>query len=186
MTEVVNRCNWLNDKHSEFHWYHDTIWGTITNDECALFEWLSMSGCQAGLSFFTILKKRDGYRKAFANFDVDTVASFDGKTIEELMKDTGIIRNRAKISSIINNAKQIQKTRASHGSFANYLWSFATDGKPLNRKHGANECVTTADVTDRMSVAMKKAGFSFCGAVIMYAFAQTIGIVNDHSPECFR
>jgi DNA-3-methyladenine glycosylase I len=166
--------------------YHDREWGVPLHDERALFEFLVLEGAQAGLSWSTILNKRDAYRKAFAGFDPDRVARFDRRKIESLMRDAGIVRNRLKIESAVRNARAILALRESGTSLAAFLWSFV-DGKPVvNRWKDVSQVPASAPVSDAMSKALKKAGFSFVGSTICYAHMQATGMVNDHLKHCFR
>jgi DNA-3-methyladenine glycosylase I len=166
--------------------YHDREWGVPLHDERALFEFLVLEGAQAGLSWSTILNKRDAYRKAFAGFDPDRVARFDRRKIESLMRDAGIVRNRLKIESAVRNARAILALRESGTSLAAFLWSFV-DGKPVvNRWKDVSQVPASTPVSDAMSKALKKAGFSFVGSTICYAHMQATGMVNDHLKHCFR
>lgn len=166
--------------------YHDKEWGTPSHDDRHLFEHLVLGGAQAGLSWHTILKRREGYRRAFAEFDAAKVARFTDKRVEKLMADPGIIRNRQKIASAIGNAKAVVKVQNEFGSLDAYLWRFV-DGKPIvsQRKPGEPTLVSSA-VSDAMSKDLKARGFSFAGTTICYAVMQSVGMVNDHSVDCFR
>ena len=174
------RCAWA-DTNPLFHEYHDREWGTPLHDERALFELLNLEGAQAGLSWATILAKREGYRRAFESFDPAKVARFTAARRSRLMKDAGIVRNRLKIEAVVTNAKAFLALREELGSFDRYLWSFV-DGKPL-RGPRHREAVA---VSERMSKDLKARGFRFVGPTICYAFMQAAGLVNDHEPGCFR
>lgn len=167
--------------------YHDREWGVPVYDDRTHFEFLILEGAQAGLSWITILKRRDGYRRAFANFDPKKVARFTSKDVTRLMKDPGIIRNRLKIESTIDNAKHFLAVQKEFGSFSKYIWSFVdhkvsrTPG-PLSRKTYR----ATSPESDRLSKDLKKRGFRFVGSTIMYAYMQATGLVNDHEDSCFK
>jgi DNA-3-methyladenine glycosylase I len=164
--------------------YHDKEWGVPVYDDKKLFEFLILEGAQAGLSWITILRRREGYRKAFAGFDVKKVAKFTEKDVERLMNDPGIIRNRLKIQSAIKNAEAFMKVQKEFGSFSNYQWQFV-GGKPIQNKRVRKIPATTRE-SDAFSKDLKKRGFSFVGSTIMYAHMQAVGMVNDHLTKCFR
>lgn len=179
------RCDWVTQA-PLYQAYHDEEWGVPVRDDRSLFEFLILEGAQAGLSWYTVLKKRENYRAAFANFDVGAVAAFDADKVEDLMGDSGIIRNRLKINSAICNAKAVLGVQAEFGSLAEYLWSFA-GGEPLvNHWQTLAEVPTTSAVSDALSKALKKRGFRFVGSTICYAFMQATGMVMDHAVTCFR
>jgi DNA-3-methyladenine glycosylase I len=162
--------------------YHDEEWGVPSHDERHLFELLTMEGAQAGLSWKTILGKRDGYRRAFANFDVDTVASFTQRDVERVLGDPGIVRNRLKVESTVNNAQRVLELE----SLDAYVWSFV-DGKPLVGSWRTVQEVPTETAESRaMSKDLKKRGFRFVGPTVCYAFMQAVGLVDDHTLDCFR
>ncbi|HEY3486434.1 MAG TPA: DNA-3-methyladenine glycosylase I [Gammaproteobacteria bacterium] len=166
--------------------YHDSEWGVPVYDERLLFEFLILEGAQAGLSWITILQRREGYREAFDNFAVERVARFNKRKIEALMKNTGIIRNRMKIESAIKNARAFIAVQDEFGGFADYQWHFV-GGKPLqNRWQGMKQVPAKTAVSDALSKDLKKRGFSFVGSTIMYAHMQAVGMVNDHLISCFR
>ena len=180
----MKRCTWPSNDLSIR--YHDEEWGTPLHDDQRLFEFLILEGAQAGLSWDTILRKRDNYRKAFDNFDVKKVARYTDKKIEKLLQDEGIIRNRLKIASAISNAKAFLKVQSEFGSFDKYIWSFV-DGKPVqNRIKTSSQIPAKTDLSDAISKDLKKRGFNFVGSTIMYAFMQATGMVNDHLTTCFR
>jgi DNA-3-methyladenine glycosylase I len=164
--------------------YHDEEWGVPIHDDRKLFEFLILEGAQAGLSWEIILKRRDSYRKAFNGFDPKKVAKYDEQKLEQLLQDTGIIRNRLKIRSAVQNAKAFQAVQKEFGSFDSYVWRFV-DGVPKKRKRGDGVPVLTPEST-AMSKDLAKRGFSFVGSTICYAFMQAVGMVNDHDHDCFR
>ena len=178
------RCAWA--KGELYEKYHDEEWGVPQHDDRVLFEFLILEGAQAGLSWITILRKRDAYRKAFANFDPRKVARFDAKKVAKLMADPGIVRNKLKIRSAIANAKAFLKVQKEFGSFDRYVWSFV-GGKPVDGKRKSMKDVPprTAE-SDAMSKDLRKRGFNFVGSTICYAFMQAVGMVNDHAVDCFR
>lgn len=164
--------------------YHDREWGVPVHDDRTLFEFLILEGAQAGLSWETILRKRENYRRAFDNFDPAKVSRYDQKRIDKLLNDEGIIRNRLKINAAIQNAKAFLAIQKEFGSFDKFVWGFV-NGKPLRRKLGAPVPVTTA-VSDALSKDLKARGLKFVGSTICYSFMQAVGMVNDHDSECFR
>ncbi len=165
--------------------YHDEEWGVPEFDDRALFEKLILDGFQAGLSWITILRKRENFRKAFAGFEPQTIARFTEADIERLMGDAGIVRNRSKIVSAIASAKA-WLTIQEHGCFSTFLWDFV-DGRPIqNNLHSLKDIPTESDASQKMAKALKKAGFNFCGPTITYAFMQAVGMVNDHFVGCYR
>jgi DNA-3-methyladenine glycosylase I len=179
----MKRCAWAsNDLNIP---YHDTEWGVPVHDDNKLFEFLILEGAQAGLSWDTILRKRDAYRKAFDGFDPKKVAKFDELKTAALMNNDGIIRNRLKIASAVSNAKAFLKIQKEFGSFDKYIWSFV-GGKPIDNKLKAGHVPAKTEISDAMSKDLKKRGFSFVGSTIMYAFMQATGMVNDHLVSCFR
>jgi DNA-3-methyladenine glycosylase I len=181
----VRRCEWANSDPLMIM-YHDDEWGVPVHDDTELFEFLILEGAQAGLNWSTILKRREGYRKAFLNFDVLKVASFSEKEIELLLQDEGIIRNRLKIKSAINNAKRFIEIQEEFGSFNQYIWQFVDFKTIQNRFKELREIPASTDLSNTMSKELKKRGFTFIGPTICYAFMQSVGIVNDHLIDCFR
>jgi DNA-3-methyladenine glycosylase I len=178
------RCDWANAPLLDH--YHDTEWGVPLHDDRLLFEHLILDGAQAGLSWLTILRKRAGYAKAFADFDVQKVARFRPARLEKLMLDPGIVRNRMKIESAVNNARRVIEVQKEFGSLDAYLWQFV-DGRPIqNRRKSMKEIPATSNESDAMSKDMKQRGFKFCGSTICYAIMQATGMVNDHVVDCFR
>jgi DNA-3-methyladenine glycosylase I len=179
------RCHWAADGEL-MQSYHDTEWGVPLHDDRALFEFLCLEGAQAGLSWRTVLHKRDNYRRAFHNFDIARVAAMKDRELEKLLLDPGLIRNRLKITATRDNAKTALEVIEEHGSLDAYLWSFV-DGKAIqNHWRGKGNVPASTPLSDRMSKDMKKRGFRFVGTTICYAFMQATGMVNDHLVECFR
>jgi DNA-3-methyladenine glycosylase I len=182
---MKERCSWpKNDK--IYIEYHDTEWGVPVYDDRALFEMLILEGTQAGLSWITILKRRQSYRKAYDNFNPEKMARWTDKKIHNLLKDPGIIRNRLKVTAAKQNAQAYLKIVKEHGTFNKFIWSFV-DHKPItNYWKTLSEIPSTTKVSDKMSKALKKKGFKFTGSTICYAFMQSVGMVNDHITKCFR
>ena len=180
----MNRCTWATNEINIA--YHDAEWGVPLHDDRGLFEFLILEGAQAGLSWDTILRKREAYRKAFDNFDVKKVALYGEAKIAELLANDGIIRNRLKIASAVRNANAFLKVIDEFGSFDKYIWSFV-DGKPIvNQAIGRGDVPAKTEISDAISKDLKKRGFNFVGSTIMYAFMQATGMVNDHLVTCFR
>jgi DNA-3-methyladenine glycosylase I len=179
----MKRCSWATNELNIA--YHDTEWGVPVHDDIKFFEFLVLEGAQAGLSWDTVLRKRDAYRLAFAGFDPVKVASFSGAKMEKLMMNEGIIRNRSKIASAVSNAKAFLDLQKEFGSFDKYIWSFV-GGKQIVNKRTGGDVPAKTDVSDAISKDLKKRGFSFVGSTIMYAFMQATGMVNDHLTSCFR
>lgn len=183
----MKRCGWVNEDPLYLH-YHDTEWGVPVHDDRLLFEYLNLEGAQAGLSWYTILKKRENYRKAFDNFDAEKIIHYDEKKIEELLQNEGIVRNRLKVNAVIANAKAFLKVVEEFGTFDRYIWSFV-DGKPiLNHFKELKDVPATTTISEKLSKDLKKRGFKFVGSTICYAFMQAVGMVNDHlvSCECYQ
>lgn len=179
------RCTWCLG-HDIYVDYHDHEWGTPQHDDQHLFEMLILEGAQAGLSWITILKKRDNYRAAFDQFDPTVVAGYGSDKIAELLQNPGIVRNKLKVNAAVKNAKAFLKVQEEHGSFDAYIWSFV-DGKPIQNHFKTREDVpATSPESDAMSKALKKRGFTFVGSTICYAFMQAIGMVNDHTIDCYK
>lgn len=185
MTKTKTRCAWcLSDP--IYIRYHDEEWGTPVHDDRHLFEMLILEGAQAGLSWITILKRRETYRKAFDRFDAKKIARYDQRKAAALMKDPGIIRNRLKIAAAIDNARAFLAVQKEFGTFDRYIWSFV-GGKPQRLPRGKQEPLPVqTPEAEAMSRDLKKRGFRFVGPTICYAFMQAVGMVNDHVPECFR
>jgi DNA-3-methyladenine glycosylase I len=164
--------------------YHDREWGLPLHDDRALFELLILEGAQAGLSWSTILRRRDGYRQAFANFEPERVAAFDDADIQRLLADTSIVRNRQKVLSAVQNAKQVLAIQSESGSFDRFVWSFV-DGQPLDHRYTSmDQLPAKTSESERLSKALRQRGFSFVGPTICYAFMQSAGLVNDHLLSC--
>jgi DNA-3-methyladenine glycosylase I len=180
-----NRCIWCKKDPLYIH-YHDTEWGVPIYDDKLLFEFLILEGMQAGLSWFTILKKREAFRAAFVNFDAKKIAKFDQKKIHLLLNNADIVRNKLKITAAITNANAFLEIKNEWDSFADYIWHFV-DGKPIqNHWKNTNQVPAKTSVSDAMSKDLKKRGFKFVGSTICYAFMQAVGMVNDHVVDCFR
>jgi DNA-3-methyladenine glycosylase I len=180
------RCSWAEHSTESMRAYHDTEWGVPLHDDRALFEFLCLEGAQAGLSWRTVLDKRENYRRAFHDFEIARCAKLTDARIETLLGDAGIIRNRLKITSVRGNARAAQEAIDEFGSLDAYLWSFV-DGKPIrNTWRRSGEVPATTAVSDRMSKALLKRGFRFVGSTICYAFMQATGMVDDHLTTCFR
>ncbi|HYV24949.1 MAG TPA: DNA-3-methyladenine glycosylase I [Pyrinomonadaceae bacterium] len=177
-----HRCHWAKTELSIA--YHDQEWGSPIHDDRTLFEFLILEGAQAGLSWETILRKRDHYRRAFDNFDPHKVAKYQARKTQKLMSDEGIIRNRLKIASAVQNARAFLAIQKEFGSFDAYVWRFVR-GRPRQRKRGAPVLPKTSE-SDELSRDLKKRGFNFVGSTICYSFMQAVGMVNDHDLECFR
>ena len=180
---MQSRCPWVTQD-PQYIAYHDTQWGRPVTDSRELFEKLCLDGQQAGLSWLTILKRSDGYRRAFANFDPQQIARFGAEDVERLRQDSGIIRNRLKIESIIKNARAYLAMEAEGIDFATFLWSFVGGKVEVNHWPSASEAPTSSPASDAMAKALKKRGFSFVGTTICYAFMQAVGMVNDHQLGC--
>ncbi len=180
------RCEWAEGQFEEYIRYHDEEWGVPVHDDNIHFEFLILEGAQAGLSWSTVLKKREGYRKAFANFDPEKVALFNEDKIQELLQFEGIIRNKLKVRSAVTNAQHFLEVQNEFGSFDKYIWDFV-DGEPIvNSWKTMSEVPATTKESDALSKDLKKRGFKFVGSTIMYAHMQACGLVNDHTADCFR
>ncbi len=182
---MKTRCSWCGDDPLYIQ-YHDEEWGVPVRDDKTLFEFLILEGAQAGLSWITILRKREGYRKLFADFDVIKVARFTDKKLEKILLDPQIIRNRLKVYGARKNAKAFLKVQKEFGSFSAYIWGFV-DGSPIqNKPKSMADVPATSEISDALSKDMKKRGFTFVGSTILYAHMQATGMINDHTTECFR
>ena len=182
---VPHRCGWVSDD-PLYIAYHDTEWGVPSHDDRHLFEMLVLEGAQAGLSWITILRKREAYREAFENFEAERVARFTPARQEKLLANPGIVRNRAKIASAIGNAQAVLRIRDEHGSLAGFLWQFAGPRPRQNRWPTYRDAPASTPASDAMSKALKDRGCKFVGSTICYAFMQATGMVNDHETGCFR
>jgi DNA-3-methyladenine glycosylase I len=180
----LTRCAWANGE--LYIAYHDNEWGVPIHDDRALFEFLILEGAQAGLSWITILKKRENYRRAFDNFDAHKIARYNSSKIQKLLADPGIVRNRLKIESAVRNAKAFLSIQKEFSSFDHYIWRFV-GGRPIrNQRRSLSEIPARTAVSDTMSRDLLKRGFKFVGSTICYAFMQAVGMVNDHTMDCFR
>lgn len=180
------RCPWVTVGNKLYEDYHDKEWGVPVYDDQKHFEFLILEGAQAGLSWFTILKRREGYREAFANFNPQIIAKYDEHKIAELLNNKGIIRNRLKILSAINNARRFLEIQAEFGSFNTYIWQFVNGSPIQNEWKSLKEIPAETVESNSLSRDLKKRGFTFVGPTIIYAHMQAIGLVNDHIQECFR
>jgi DNA-3-methyladenine glycosylase I len=185
MGKMVNRCSWANynDAMKE---YHDEEWCTPVHNDQLLFEFLILEGAQAGLSWNTILQKRENFRKAFDNFDYKKIAEYDERKIEELLNDSGIIRNRLKITSVIANANSLLKVQEEFGSFDKYIWKFVSNTPIKNEFKTLEDLPSKTGLSELISKDLKKRGFKFVGPTIIYSFMQAVGMTNDHTTDCFR
>lgn len=181
-----NRCDWAEGQFDDYVKYHDNEWGVPVHDDKTHFEFLILEGAQAGLSWSTVLKKREGYREAFANFDENKVAAFGENQIQQLLQNEGIIRNKLKVRAAVKNAQSFIEVQKEFGSFDKYIWSFV-GGKPVvNNWKTMKEVPPTSKESDALSKDLKKRGFKFVGSTIIYAHMQACGLVNDHLVDCFR
>jgi len=185
MTKRI-RCGWCEGSFEEYITYHDEEWGVPVHDDKKHFEFLILEGAQAGLSWSTILKRRKGYRKAFANFDAAKVARFNETKIQKLLQDQGIIRNKLKVRGAVKNAKAFLQLQKEFGSFDNFIWSFVGDKPKVNRWKSMKQLPANSKESDSLSKELKKRGFTFVGSTIIYAHMQACGLVNDHLTNCFR
>jgi DNA-3-methyladenine glycosylase I len=183
MNKPLIRCSWARNELSIR--YHDEEWGVPAHDDRKLFEFLILEGAQAGLSWDTILKKRENYRLAFDGFDPALVAAYDRRKLQALLRDPGIVRNRLKIASAVQNARAFLKVQEEFGSFDRYIWQFA-GGQPIVNSRRSGQAPTHTPESDAMSKDLKKRGFNFVGTTICYAFMQAVGMANDHIVDCFR
>lgn len=181
----LERCGWCGDD-PLYQQYHDKEWGVPCRDDKKLFEFVLLEGAQAGLSWITILRKREAYRSAFADFDVHKVAAFTQQDIERLINDAGIVRNRLKITSAISNARLFIDIQKEFGSFSDYFWGYVDNQPIVNRWASLREIPATTELSDLIAKDMKKRGFKFFGSTICYAHMQAMGLVNDHTTDCFR
>lgn len=184
--QSICRCPWVDNTKPDYVKYHDEEWGVPIFDDNKLFEYLTLESAQAGLSWYTILKRRDNYRLAFSHFNVEKVAKYDQAKIDELMLDAGIIRNKAKINAAVNNAKRFIEVQKEFGSFSHYMWSFVNHKTIINDISSSSDYPTTTAESDAWCKDLKKRGFKFVGSTICYAHMQACGMVNDHSNNCYR
>ena len=189
MTDIFEtkcRCPWVDESKADYVDYHDNDWGVPVHDDKLMFESLTLESAQAGLSWYTILKKRDGYRKLFADFDVQKVATFTPDDVERLMLDASIVRNRLKIEAAINNAKRFIEIQNEYGSFCNFIWSYVDNKTIINNIESTKDYVSTSPISDQLAKDMKKRGFKFLGSTTLYSHLQATGLINDHLNGCFR
>jgi len=184
--EKNTRCPWLDTTKPDYVAYHDNEWGVPVHDDKVMFEFLVLESAQAGLSWYTILKKREGYRKLFANFDVTEVAKFTSDDVERLMLDASIIRNRLKIEAAINNAKRFIEIQDEYGSFCKFIWSYVDNKTIVNSIDTIDDYVATSPISDQLAKDMKKRGFKFLGSTTLYSHLQATGLINDHLNSCYR
>ncbi|MSQ07057.1 MAG: DNA-3-methyladenine glycosylase I [Dehalococcoidia bacterium] len=184
--DFLHRCPWVDLTKADYVLYHEQEWGVPVYDDRRLFEFLTLESAQAGLSWYTVLRKREAYRQAFDHFDPEKVARYDAARVATLLENPGIIRNRQKVAAAVNNAGRFLEVQAAFGSFAGYMWRFV-DGKPLvhQLRHMADYPATSAE-SDAMRKDLKQRGFKFVGSTICYAHMQATGMVNDHAMDCFR
>jgi DNA-3-methyladenine glycosylase I len=183
---MKKRCDWVNLENSLYIHYHDEEWGVPIHSDQKLFEFLILEGCQAGLSWLTILKKRENYRQAYDGFDPKIVAGYDEEKIQELLNNPGIVRNRLKVRASVKNAQVFLDIQRDFGSFDQYLWGFVGHKPIKNSFKSLKDLPAKTDLSDQISKDLKKRGMSFVGSTIIYAMIQAIGMVNDHQVDCFR
>lgn len=181
---MKKRCTWC-EKDTLYIKYHDEKWGRPLHDDRLLFELLTLEGAQAGLSWITILKKRENYRKAFENFDYVKIANYTNKDIEKLLKNSGIVRHRKKIESVVKNAIEFLKIQKEFGSFDKFIWNFVGGTTIQNQFSNQTDIPSKTNISEKMSKDLKKRGFNFVGPTICYAFMQATGMVNDHTTDCY-
>jgi len=186
--DLKKRCGWSMAGNDPLYVsYHDSEWGVPVHDDKKLFEFLVLEGAQAGLSWLTVLRKRESYREAFDDFDIDLVSNYDSKKINQLLRNEGIIRNKVKIASAIKNAKAVLRIKDEFGTFDKYIWNFVPDGIPLKNKwKRLSDIPATSKESDALSKDLYRRGFSFVGSTICYAHMQATGMINDHILSCFR
>ena len=185
MTDEKKRCRWAQNGDTDYVRYHDEEWGRPSHEDMHLFEMLILEGAQAGLSWSTILRKRDNYRRAFVRFDPRKVARFDARRRAALLRDEGIVRNRLKIDSTVSNARAFLAVQKEFGSFSRYLWDWVGGQPVLNGWRSRSQVPASTDLSDRLSRDLKTRGFRFVGSTIIYAYLQAVGIVNDHTEGCY-
>ena len=184
--KILSRCPWVDLSKLDYVEYHDKEWGVPVHDDKTLFEFLTLEAAQAGLSWYTVLRKRENYRKAFDKFEVKKIAKYGDKKIEELMANAGIIRNRAKILAAINNAQRFLEVQKEFGTFDAYIWKYVNGKTIVYKPKTMKDFRATSPESNAMSKDMIKRGFKFVGSTILYAHMQAIGMVNDHTVDCFR
>lgn len=179
------RCKWVTEKEPLYMEYHDKEWGVAVYDDRLLFEMLCLEGAQAGLSWWTILQKRENYREAFDQFEAEKIISYTDEKLQSLRENPGIVRNKLKIQSVVSNAHAYLQKQKEYGSFSNYIWSFV-DGSPIiNEWESMKDVPVSTELSDKMSKQLKKDGFKFVGGTICYSYMQAVGMINDHTVDCF-
>ena len=186
MKDEICRCPWVDMRKQDYIDYHDKGWGVPVYDDRIQFEFLTLESAQAGLNWYTVLRKRENYRRLFDNFDYLKIAKYDQKKIEELLQNAGIIRNRRKVEAAVNNAKRFIEVQKEFGTFSKYIWGFVGGSPIVNVIKCADDYLATSKESDELSKDMKKRGFKFIGSTIMYAHMQATGLINDHTMDCFR
>lgn len=184
--DEVCRCAWVDLSKPDYVAYHDTEWGVPVHDDRTLFEFLVLESAQAGLSWYTILRKREAYRQAFDGFDASIIARYDADKVAELLANAGIVRNRLKVLATINNAQRFLAVQAEFGSFSAYVWGFVGGRPQVNAWRTLAECPARTTESDALSADLKRRGFKFMGSTVCYAYMQAVGMVNDHLLGCFR
>ena len=182
----VQRCPWVDESKVDYVAYHDNEWGVPVYDDNVLFEFVVLESAQAGLSWYTVLKRRESYREAFANFNPHQVAQFTENDVERLLANAGIIRHRGKIEAAINNAKVFLSIQQEFGSFSDYLWRYVEHKPIVNRFANRQDYPASTPLSDQIAKDLKKRGFRFFGSTICYAYLQACGLIDDHSPDCFK
>lgn len=182
---MTNRCGWVNDDPLYLD-YHDHEWGVPVHDDRLLFEMLNLEGAQAGLSWYTILRKRESYREAFDGFDPNVIVNYDEAKLQDLLQNPGIVRNRLKIAAVVQNAKAFLKVQQEFGTFDAYIWGFVCGKPQKNQWEDSRQLPAKTEISDAMSKDLKKRGFKFVGSTICYAYMQAVGMVQDHSQTCFK
>ncbi len=182
----VKRCPWVDMDKPDYVAYHDDEWGVPVYDDGTLFEFLTLEGAQAGLSWYTVLRKRENYREAFDNFDAIKVAKYSEKKIEKLLQNPGIIRNRLKVRATVNNAQRFLEVQKEFGTFSDYIWTFVNNKPKVNKIKALKDYHATTTESDAMSKDLRRRGFKFVGSTICYAHMQATGMVNDHTLDCYR
>lgn len=184
--ETKKRCHWSRNTNKDYQSYHDQEWGMPVYDDQILFEFLILEGAQAGLSWATILEKREGYRKNFERFDVDAVAKFTDARLDKILKDPNVVRNRLKIYGARKNAIAFKKVQKEFGSFSHYLWAFVNSQQIVNTWRYSKDVPASTPLSEKISKDLKRREFTFVGPTIIYAYMQAVGLVNDHQLDCFR
>lgn len=185
MLYMIKRCTWVTTKEPLYIEYHDEEWGVPVYDDRLLFEMLCLEGAQAGLSWWTILQKRENYREAFDNFEAEKIVHYTDEQLQLLKENKGIVRNKLKIQSVVTNAKAFLKIQQEYGSFSSYIWSFVNNKPIILDWETVSEIPISTEISNNMSKRLKKDGFKFVGGTICYSYMQAVGMVNDHTLECF-